>query len=243
MLTLSAEPSARTDGYPPVAPGALIAHALGAIDGRAYTNSLEAFQISYANGRRIFEVDFQLTSDGQLVCVHDGVEQQVGLSQPIGNVTAAEFLTHKWMGRFTLMTLAQLLELLEAHQDALIVTDTKGWSAAVAKGLERALVAVDAQLVSRIIPQIYNPADLALVRGIESRLGRFRSLVFTLYMSRMSNAEVAAFVATAQIPLVAFPVSRADPAFVALLRQGGAQALVHTVNEHADIFKLARMGV
>jgi len=44
-------------------PPIIIAHAAGAVNGRTYTNSLEAFEYNYAKGHRFFEVDFSWTSD------------------------------------------------------------------------------------------------------------------------------------------------------------------------------------
>lgn len=41
------------------------------VDGKAYTNSLEALQSNLAAGHRIFEVDLAITSDGKVVCLHD----------------------------------------------------------------------------------------------------------------------------------------------------------------------------
>ena len=49
----------------------LIAHALGGIGGKPYSNSLEAFIENYNKGIRIFEVDLSITSDGYVVCRHD----------------------------------------------------------------------------------------------------------------------------------------------------------------------------
>ena len=48
----------------------LIAHAGGAIDGHVYTNSKEAVLNSINNGSKYIELDFSLTSDSELVCVH-----------------------------------------------------------------------------------------------------------------------------------------------------------------------------
>ena len=45
-------PQALTSGYNPYG---FVAHAFGAIDGRGYTNSLEAFQRNYGRGFRVFE--------------------------------------------------------------------------------------------------------------------------------------------------------------------------------------------
>jgi arylsulfatase A-like enzyme len=50
---------------------AFVAHAGGGIKGRSYTNSLEALDENYRRGFRFFELDFNWTSDNQLVCIHD----------------------------------------------------------------------------------------------------------------------------------------------------------------------------
>ena len=47
-----------------------IAHALGAIDDKVYTNSLEAFQHNYDLGFRVFEADLEYTSDDEIVLIH-----------------------------------------------------------------------------------------------------------------------------------------------------------------------------
>ena len=49
----------------------IVAHALGTVEGRVETNSKDAFLESYEKGHRLFECDFQLTSDGKLVLRHD----------------------------------------------------------------------------------------------------------------------------------------------------------------------------
>lgn len=49
----------------------MVAHVLGGIDDKAYTNSKEALLYNYNLGHRAFEVDFSITSDEKLVCAHD----------------------------------------------------------------------------------------------------------------------------------------------------------------------------
>ena len=49
----------------------LIIHAGGRIDGVTGTNSLEALEETYAVGGRAIEIDFDWTSDGHQVCIHD----------------------------------------------------------------------------------------------------------------------------------------------------------------------------
>ncbi|HIL62954.1 MAG TPA: hypothetical protein EYG42_05830, partial [Porticoccaceae bacterium] len=46
-----------------------IAHAGGQIGNTTYTNSIDALNVNYDIGFRIFEMDFSFTSDQQLVCL------------------------------------------------------------------------------------------------------------------------------------------------------------------------------
>ena len=47
-----------------------IAHGGGGIEGKTYSNSLEAMNHSYENGIRVFDIDMTFTSDSVLVCCH-----------------------------------------------------------------------------------------------------------------------------------------------------------------------------
>lgn len=51
-----------------------IAHAFGALDGKAYTNSMPAFNQSYEKGAKAFEADISFTKDSVAVLSHDSVE-------------------------------------------------------------------------------------------------------------------------------------------------------------------------
>jgi len=50
---------------------AIVAHALGSVDGRCESNSKEALVQTYSRGQRVFEVDLTLTADNFLVARHD----------------------------------------------------------------------------------------------------------------------------------------------------------------------------
>ena len=51
--------------------GKIIVHALGEIDGVTYSNSKEAMENSYYNGKKLLECDLLMTSDNQVVACHD----------------------------------------------------------------------------------------------------------------------------------------------------------------------------
>jgi glycerophosphoryl diester phosphodiesterase len=59
---------------PRASPSAYIAHALGSVDGYVYTNTVEAFEESYAKGFRLFECDLVLLRDGTVLVAHDRLE-------------------------------------------------------------------------------------------------------------------------------------------------------------------------
>ena len=48
----------------------MVAHAGGGIDGKAYTDSIDALDLNLKKGFTYFELDFVLTSDNNLVCMH-----------------------------------------------------------------------------------------------------------------------------------------------------------------------------
>ena len=50
-----------------------ISHSGGGIDGKNFSNSLEAWNESYEKGNRLFDVDMMFTQDGVLVARHDGI--------------------------------------------------------------------------------------------------------------------------------------------------------------------------
>jgi len=89
-----------------------IAHAGGRVDGHIRTNSLEGLNASYKNGFRMFELDFQMTTDGKIVAVHDPIE-----------ITEAEFLAQPIEGKFTPMNMEMVRLWFEEYPDAILVTD------------------------------------------------------------------------------------------------------------------------
>ena len=54
-----------------VKPTKYIAHAGGGINNITYSNCLEALNLNYKLGHRVFEIDFSCTSDNKLISLHD----------------------------------------------------------------------------------------------------------------------------------------------------------------------------
>ena len=88
-----------------------IAHAGGAIDGINYTNSLEAMNLSYSKGCKLFELDLVLTTDGKIIAKHDPPK-----------ITEAEFMSKLIMDRYTPMNMETINLWFEQHQEAILIT-------------------------------------------------------------------------------------------------------------------------
>jgi len=89
-----------------------IAHAGGAIDGVIYTNSLEAMELSYSKGCKLFELDLRLTTDDKLIAIHNEV-----------NLNEAEFMSQLIAGQYTPMNMEAINDWFERHPDAILITD------------------------------------------------------------------------------------------------------------------------
>ena len=103
----------------------LAAHAMGQIDGHTGTNSLEAFQASYAAGYRLFECDLAMADDGRVVLRHDwsaGLQEGV---DPEHIPTAEEFRDIPIYGQYTPLTFLDLLGLLALYPDIYFILDGK----------------------------------------------------------------------------------------------------------------------
>jgi len=93
-------------------PNYFIAHAGGTIDGIKYTNSLEALDLSYSKGCKLFELDLVLTTDGKIIAQHD----------PPG-ITEEEFMAQPIAGKYTPMNMDSINCWFQNHPDAILVTD------------------------------------------------------------------------------------------------------------------------
>lgn len=101
-----------------------IAHAGGQIDGYKYTNSLEAIELNYNKGFRLFELDIRKTKDNIYVAVHHWREwaKIVGYKGDLPP-TRKTFLQHKIHGKYTSMDMSDINVWFYNHPDAILVTD------------------------------------------------------------------------------------------------------------------------
>ncbi|WP_026942979.1 PI-PLC domain-containing protein [Hellea balneolensis] len=113
----------------------IIAHAGGAIDGNAYTNSREAIERNYAYGTRLFEIDFDITADGHWVAAHDwpnwkmqtGYKDELPPTRDDYMATPRKYKKVSWSieSEYNAVDVPWINRFLDKHPDAFIVTDMK----------------------------------------------------------------------------------------------------------------------
>lgn len=101
-----------------------IAHAGGIIDGHTYTNSLEAMNLSYEKGFRLFELDIIKTQDEKYVAAHDWKDwkSMTGYEGKVP-ITYKEFKSYKLFDKYTPLSIDQINEWFKMHPDATLISD------------------------------------------------------------------------------------------------------------------------
>lgn len=223
----------------------LVAHAMGSVDGKNYTNSREAFEYNYSMGHRVFEVDFDLTdSDFVLICSHDADtwRNYCGLSADEA-YSYDTFMNTPVLGAYTPMDYRDVVQLLVKYPDAYIVADTKYTDfprvhIAFTQLTDYAKM-VDPSVMDRIIPQIYHEKMVGWVMDIYP----FRSMILTLYQTQWNENEVYKFCADSGIRFVTIKDVYVESGIIDLWKQLGIRVAVHTINDVNTANQLREMGV
>lgn len=219
-----------------------IAHACGGIDGNTYTNSREAFIYNYEQGQRVFEIDFNLSSDGALIAAHDEDtwKSKAGTDLPY---TLENFDQLPLMGKYESLNAGEVVELLAAYPDAYVVTDTKG-NAKIETMLAFSQLVYCAknthpEVLDRIIPQIYNEEMLRWVNAVHP----FRSVIFTLYQIPWTSEEILDFCMESGVRFITIPRDLVLQEVIDIWDTLGIQVGVHTINDPEEAKRLLDMGV
>lgn len=216
------QPSPMETDISPIPP-ALIAHAGGSIYGYRLTNSLEALDTAYANGFRYIEMDFECTSDGQYVLLHDWTSMAQRMLFTSGQRTLSEFQSAEVFMDLTQLDLDALLEWLESHRDCFIITDAKcgnePFLAALSEKAEKS--------VYQFIPQAYSYDDYTYAKECG-----FDSVILTLYlMDSVDENELAQFAQDQQPWAITIPAKHLTESLLRSLDAVNTCTYTHTVND------------
>ena len=101
-----------------------IAHAGGAIENYAYSNSLEALNVNWENGFKYFELDIHQTADDTYVAVHDWNEwKKTSGYQGELPPNLEDFKQYKIYRKFTPLDINDINKWFGSHEEAILVTD------------------------------------------------------------------------------------------------------------------------
>ena len=221
----------------------VFAHAMGTVDGRTETNSLDAFLQSYEAGQRVFEVDLQLTSDGHLVARHDWEQiSYYNAEQTFAGVMDWEtFRQTPVCFYYTPVDVEGLVALLQTYPDVRFVTDSKETDETAVRAQMREIAraiqeAGDPSLWERIIVQIYHEDMYDWV----SQEAPAVNWIFTLYQIASPDYKaIGAFCREKNIPVVTLSSERLKGENVQILHGFGLRVYVHTVNRLRTMLEMS----
>ncbi len=226
-----------------------VAHALGGVDGNYEINSYESFIESYEKGFRVFEADFYLTSDDQLVVRHDfdlnsyyNLDQIMDKEAPV--MSHEKFMATPIRDKYLPLDADGIVALLNKYNDAYLITDTKFTdTASITLQFNRLCEAVDRagneELYDRIIVQIYNDEMYYTVKNIHE----FGGWIYTLYQLPERNFErIGRFCAHNGIDVVTMAKEIYSEKSIETLHSHGCKVYLHTVNDTDDMARMSKGG-
>ena len=216
-----------------------IVHAGGQAGDDIGTNSLEAINNSFLYGYRYIEIDFNFTSDGKLVCVHDWDTDYFRMGKPAGKVLSSEeFDNAKVLAKYTTMTAEELAQWLYQKPNTYVITDIKENNIA---GLQY-LAYNCGYIKDRIIPQIYNESEYDKVKAMG-----YNNIIYTLYKLNYSDktntSEIVRFAQSHKLYAIVFSTELAKSNYVNALKRAGTKLMVHTVNSVSEAERMYNMGI
>jgi glycerophosphoryl diester phosphodiesterase len=243
-------------------PYGFVGHAFGAIDGRAYTNSLEAFQRNYARGFRVFEVDHVLMGDGTALAAHDGAERHYGLTRSFRESTWADILRagRRFDGTYTVLRSQDVLRLMIDHPDIYIIGDFKYSRTDILRAYVRQAAALGRpSVLERLFPHVARQEELYAHWAVYP----LRNYVMSLYMTQgrgeYEDWKVIDFARRNRTPAVMMwwrdrnmAISLAENAaqgrryrksFTDSLRANGVVPYVHTIRDNAQAQRFWDLGI
>lgn len=203
----------------------LIYHAGGEIDGKTYTNSLEAITQTLSEEQYIIEIDFQYTSDNQLVCAHTWLDVYPEDYQP----TLEEFLSSKIQGEYTPLSATDLINIMRSNPKMHVVIDIKE-PENICTFLSDlvSLAEEDSFVLDRFIIQLYTGREKSSIQAIYPF--HDSQFLFTIYTWGLWDLEVAKICNEENVSVITLPQGYMPAEDAALLNELGFTIYEHTVN-------------
>jgi glycerophosphoryl diester phosphodiesterase len=216
-------------------------------------NGLTAFTRALALGADYLELDVHLTSDGELVVIHDPTLQRTTTGTgAVSSMTLAGLASTRLRARDgsttgdAVPTLAQVLDVLKPTTAELLLEVKVDAGRTPYPGIEdKALALVNARgLRERVIVMAFEGSTLSRVRALDATI-RTALLVSRTRVERQraSAVDVVQWARDVGATHLGVDHRAVDAALVAAARAAGLGVAAWTVNEEADIRRIAGLGV
>lgn len=223
-----------------------IAHALGGVGGKTYTNSPQALEHNYNKGFKVFEVDLDFTSDNELIAWHSfgkdslkemGISEKYATKKP----TLEEFKKIKSYGKYNTMTFKDIVYYMEKYKDIYMVIDLKqAEEDKVRKLYKRIVEEASPDVLDRIIPQVYRESTYNEIMNVYN----FKSAIFTCYtMKKLDENQVTNFCAMKGIKVLTVDYTFFTQSLVERCNAKGIKLYMNTYNDTATVNKYKKKGV
>lgn len=203
-----------------------IAHAGGRLGGTALSDSFDALNANI-DSFDVFEIDFNWTTDGELVCLHDwegAFTSRFGtdVAAPVDQDTFTRLLAAS-PDKPRNCDLNGLAGWLRANLGVSIVTDVKENPVAA----HEMIVARHPDLLAQFVPQAYQPQEVTLYRSMG-----FDRVIWTLYQFGDDPEKVIREALAANPNAITMPQAMADAGLLqAVIEATDFPVYVHTIND------------
>lgn len=203
-----------------------IAHAGGRLGGTALSDSFDALNANI-DSFDVFEIDFNWTTDGELVCLHDwegAFTSRFGtdVAAPVDQDTFTRLLAAS-PDKPRNCDLNGLAGWLRANPGVRIVTDVKENPVAA----HEMIVARYPDLLAQFVPQAYQPQEVTLYRSMG-----FDRVIWTLYQFGDDPEKVIREALAANPNAITMPQAMADAGLLqAVIEATDFPVYVHTIND------------
>jgi len=231
-------------GYP-IFSHKLMAHALGAHKGKCYTNTREAFEHSYAEGYRYFEVDVALTAEDELVLSHGWSEKACKVTgmkyKPEFEHMTKEQFKKQTISGMHVMDLSDLIEIMEQYPDTYFEIDFHRTDAAKKVKVLLEEFAGQEALLDRLLIQAENRKIFAEIDEVYHFLN-FQLILGKEWLEKLEEGIDFAF--EHGIETIAMQQVYFEENAVRILKEAGLHVMAYTLKDDVSRAKeLLAMGV
>lgn len=215
-------------GVNKIEPEKIIAHGGGSVNGHPMTNTINGLDGNYNRGVRLFEIDFAKTLDGKYIGLHgwDGYLSRyidITVDEAKEPMNYQDILDMEVVNGWELINFDNLTSWLDEHEDAKIITDTKGDNIELLKYIKTNY----GEIMDNLIVQIYLEEEYETVK----ELG-YRGIIYTLYKIDGNVDEVIKFSKENELYGITLSNMRIEKGDWHKLLEIDTPIFIHTINDY-----------